>query len=154
MNNKKALIALAVILSVYAAMPVSLNAAENIPETPIDLILDMETELQLTDSQISALSRVNKDIIGKIDQLRKQVETGKKDICGFTSKWSADQVSLDNAAIVEYYKCLAELKSLELEAIVRTRTILTGDQLDILDNQFASTERIALKLDCIPQSCY
>ncbi|MCP4584150.1 MAG: hypothetical protein GY839_21265 [candidate division Zixibacteria bacterium] len=154
MNNRKTLKVLVVILSVYISMPISLNAADNIPESSIDLVLDMDAELQLTDIQISGLLRVNKFIIGKMIPLRERVEISEKDICGFTSKWFADRASVDDAAIDDYYKCLAEIKSLELEAIVKARTILTKDQLETLDNRLVSSKSIALILDCIPECNY
>lgn len=103
--------------------------ADNLPKTPINRILDYKSGLQLTERQIKQLSLINNNIINKMLQLNGRAQMCKTQIEAKSTDWS----DLDNprikSAVKEYYQCLADLKTLELEAMSKAGQVLSSDQI-------------------------
>jgi len=145
--NIKTFIGAVIVAIIIIPLSGALFARENIPETPIDLVLDRDIELQLTDIQVNKLVLFNKDIVNRIIPLQARIEIGKKALCNFNSRWVKAEILPDENIIVEYYKNLAELESLKLEAIMKIRAILTIKQFILLTESLAP-ELKSLQLDC------
>ncbi|MCP4583540.1 MAG: hypothetical protein GY839_18175 [candidate division Zixibacteria bacterium] len=148
MSKKITIVALVFALVMIIASPGLLYAGSKIPQTAINSILDHKTGLELTDSQFKKLSIINNVIIEKMIQTRAQAEIRKMEIDEFTSNWTNMHSTASDHIIKEYYKFLAELKSLELEAITKARAVLTREQLRAYAN-LSSVEAMIIKLDSI-----
>ncbi len=136
----------AVMLFMFIALP-GLGYAQNvIPQTPINKVLENKNGLQLTDSQIKKLTIINKTIINKMIQVRAQAQIRKDEIDKFTSNWYKMHGTAVSQNVKEYYKFLADLKNLELEAIMKSRAILTREQLRKF-TQLVSIETMMMKLE-------
>jgi len=145
----KRLMAILVVLSIALVIsaPTMLYAGADIPKTPITQVLGYKTGLNLTDSQIKKLTVINNSIIDKMIQVKSRAQLCKKNVDEYTANWARIQTdpSLQNK-IKEYYQCLAELKTLELEAINMAKQVLTQDQLRKYVD-LASLESLMLKLE-------
>ena len=137
-----ALVAIVLII----ASPAVMCAQEAQPITAIDKILNYKQGLQLTDSQIRNLDRVNQTIVAKIIEAKRQADIRKMEIDNFTANWSNTHGTAVDHIIQEYYDYLAELKKLELEAIIKAKAILTGDQLKRF-TELSSIETMMLKVE-------
>ncbi len=103
--------------------------AGNIPETPIGRILNYKTGLELTDSQIKKLGILDNTIKEKMIQIKAQAEIRRQEINRFTSNWASMNSAACSRLVKEYYGLLADLKVLELDAIMKARSVLTPEQL-------------------------
>ena len=128
------------------ASPVMMSAQEARPYTAIDKILAYKQGLQLTDSQLKQLDRANVAIMARINETRKQAELCKMEIDDFTANWSSTHGTAVDYIIKEYYDYLAELKKLELEAIMKARAILTAEQLKRF-TELSSIETMMLRVE-------
>lgn len=145
--TKKLITAISIVMLVMVtAAPALLQAQVKIPKTPIDNILNYKNGLELTDSQIKKLTIINRTIIDKMIQTEAQARIRKVEIDEFTSNWTNMHGTAVNHIIKEYYQFMAELKTLELEAIMKTRAILTREQLKRYV-ELASIESMIIKLD-------
>jgi hypothetical protein len=139
--NKNPLIFAGMIVIAAAFILVNEVSAGNLPETPIDKILNYKTGLDLSDSQVKNLSLVNNNIVNKMIQVKGQAQRLKLQIDQIASNWA----DLDNpkakGAVKEYYQCLADLKTLEFEAMAQASKILSGQQIDKF-NELATIEVI------------
>jgi hypothetical protein len=128
--NKRLLNAVfAVVLLSAIVMPGLLYAGGDIPETPITKILNCKAGLQLTDSQIKKLTILDNNIKNQMIQLKCQVQIRKTEIDKFTSNWLNMNGTAVRQLIKEYYNFLAELKMLNINAIMQARGVLTREQL-------------------------
>ena len=128
--SKKFIAAASLLLIVMVmAMPAIVNAGNELPKTAIHKILNYKNGLQLTESQIKKLSIINRTIVDKILQARAQAEIRKMEIDEFTSNWCTMHSGAVKQNIKEYYKFLAKIKELELEAIVKAKAVLDNKQL-------------------------
>ena len=106
--------------------------ADNLQVTPctaIDKILEYRTGLELSDKQVKQLTIINKTIVTRMCEAKKQAEIRKTEIDDFTANWANMHGTAVNYLIKEYYDYLAEYKRLELQAISRARAILEQEQL-------------------------
>jgi len=101
----------------------------NVPETPISRILNYKSGLELTDSQIKKLSILDNGVKEKMIQVKAQAEIRKQEINRLTSNWISLNSTACSQLVKEYYGFLADLKVLELEAIMKARSVLTPEQL-------------------------
>jgi len=146
MFRKSSLVILAVALVVTLAAPGISFADYKVPQTAINKILEYKVGLQLSDSQCKKLSIMNSVIIDKMIQVRAQAEIRKTEIDKFTSDWTIMNGTAVEYTIKEYYQFLAELKSLELEAIMKTKAILSREQLKQYSD-LAEIESMIIKVD-------
>jgi Spy/CpxP family protein refolding chaperone len=137
---------LPVMLATVFTMPALLYAGGNIPETPITKILNYKTGLQLTDSQIKKLTIIDTNIKNQMIQVRAQADTRKTEIDKFTSNWLNMNGTATRQLIKEYYDFLAELKLLDIKAIMQARGILTREQLKKF-TELASIESMIQKME-------
>ncbi len=120
--------------------------AGNIPDTPISKILSYKTGLELTDSQIKKLSILDNGIKEKMIQIKGQAEIRRQEINRFTSNWTSMNSTACCQLVKEYYGFLADLKVLELEAMMKARSLLTPEQLRKYE-ELASIESMILDLE-------
>lgn len=146
MNRRLSKTLLVVILATMFTMPAFLYAGGNIPETPITKILNYKNGLQLTDSQIKKLTIIDNNIKNQMIQVRCQAEIRKMEIDKFTSNWLNMNGTATRQLIKEYYKFLAELKVLDIKAIMQARGILTREQLKRF-TELASIESMIQKME-------
>ena len=148
MSKKITIIALALMLAMITAAPGILYADNIIPQTAINKVLDHKSGLELTDSQLKKLTIINNIIVEKMIQTRAQAQIRKSEVDDFTSNWVNMHSTACDHIIKEYYKFLADLKTLELEAITKARAILTREQLKRYA-ELASVEAMIIKLNSI-----
>jgi len=152
MNRKLMTLALALIIGLAIAAPTDLIAG-NLPETPINKILNYKTGLDLTDVQTKQLTLINNNIVNKMLQVRAQASSHKNEIDMASNDWS----KLDNpqvkGAVKEYYKCQADMKNLELEAMAQASKILSADQIKKF-NELVSIELIMINIEREMTSAY
>jgi len=146
MFSKLSFWVLAVVLVLTIAAPGVSFADYKIPQTAINKILDHKVGLELSDSQCKKLSTINNVIIDKMIQVRAQAEIRKTEIDKFTSDWTIMNGTAVEYTIKEYYQFLAQLKSLELEAIMKAKSILTREQLKSYSD-LAEIESMIIKVD-------
>ena len=146
MSKKTLIAALALMLAMTTAAPGILYADDAIPQTAINKILDHKSGLELTESQLKKLTISNDIIVNKMIQTRAQAQIRKSEIDNFTSNWVSMHSTAVDHIIKEYYKFLADLKALELEAITKARAILTREQLKKYA-ELASIETMIIKLN-------
>ncbi|GEM_PF-1920658 len=153
MTKKLICVISAVVLVMVTAAPTALFAGNNIPTTAISKVLDYKNGLQLTESQIKKLTIIDRTIVDKMIQIRGQAQIRKMEIDEFTSNWTSMHGTAVNHIIKEYYQFLAKLKELELEAIMKTKAVLTREQLKKFV-QLASIEVMIIKLEAELTSTY
>ncbi len=140
-NSIIALIAMFVIV-----IPAISFAQSNLPTTPIAKVLNYKGGLALTDSQIKKLTILDNTTKEKMIQVRAQAQIRKQEIDKFTSNWDMMNGTACCQLVKEYYQFLAELKTLEINAIMQTRAILSQDQLRKF-TELASLESMILDLE-------
>ena len=152
MNKKLITLALAFIIGLAIAAPSYLYAG-NLPETPINQILSYRSGLDLTDTQAKQLTLVNNNIINKMLQVRAQASNHKNQVDNASGDWS----KLDNpqvkGAVKEYFKCQADMKNLELEAMAQASKILSPDQVKKF-SELVSIELIMIDMEQEMASAY
>ena len=153
MTRKLICVISAVVLALVTAAPVTLHAGNNIPTTAISKVLNYKNGLQLTESQIKKLTIIDRTIVDKMIQTKGQAQIRKMEIDKFTSNWTNMHGTAVNHTIKEYYQYLAKLKELELEAIMKTKAILTRVQLKKFV-ELASIEAMIIKLESELASTY
>lgn len=149
MNNRLAILAIIILLGVSIAAPVILYADEQTPQesrTAIDKILEYKSGLQLTDSQVHKLELVNQVINQKMEEIKRQASIRKTEIDEFTSNWTTMNGTAVEYIIKEYYQFMADLKNLELEAIMKARAVLNDDQLKKF-HDLSSIESMIIKVE-------
>lgn len=114
--------------------------------TAIDQILAYKSGLQLTDSQIHKLELVNKVIVQKMGQIKNEAAIRKTEIDDYTSNWATMHGTAVDYMIKEYYQYMADLKNLELEAIMKARAILNEDQLKKF-HDLASIQSLIIRVE-------
>lgn len=129
MNRKVMIIIAALTIGLSIGAPVALLAGDSIPVTAIDKVLAHKNGLALEESQIRKLDLVNRTIIDKMIQAQAQADIRKAEIDNYTSNWLVMHSAAVEQNIKEYYQFMAQLKSLEVEAIMKARAILSRDQL-------------------------
>ena len=153
MTRKLICVISAVVLVMVTAAPAALFADNNIPTTAISKVLNYKNGLQLTESQIKKLTIIDRTIVDKMIQTRGQAQIRKMEIDKFTSNWTRIHGTAVNHVIKEYYQFLAKLKELELEAIMKTKAVLTREQLKKFI-ELASIEAMVIKLEAELASTY
>jgi len=146
MFRKLSFLVLAAILVSTIAAPGISFADYKIPQTAINKILEYKTSLELTDSQYKKLGTINNVIIEKMIQVKAQAEIRKTEIDNFTADWTVMNGTAVEYTIKEYYQFLAELKSLELEAIMKAKAVMTREQLKKYAD-LADIESMIIKVD-------
>ncbi|MCD6161342.1 MAG: hypothetical protein J7K40_02890 [candidate division Zixibacteria bacterium] len=136
----------AAMMAILFLTPVLAFGGNNLPKTQINNILSYKSGLQLTESQIKKLTIIDRTIVDKMIQVKAQAEIRKSEIDVFMSNWSNTNTININRTIKEYYKSIAKLKELELEALIKARQILTNNQLKKY-SELVSVETMMLKLD-------
>ena len=153
MTKKLICVISAAVLVMVTAAPTALFAGNNIPATAISKVLDYKYGLQLTESQIKKLTIIDRTIVDKMIQIRGKAQIRKMEIDEFTSNWTSIHGTAVNHIIKEYYQFLAKLKELELEAIMKTKAVLTREQIKKFV-QLASIEVMIIKLETELASTY
>jgi hypothetical protein len=129
MKNSITSIVVAMMFIFTIAMPAVLYAGGNVPDTPISKVLGYKTGLDLTDSQVKTLTILDNTCKNKMIQVIGQAEIRKQEIDKFTSNWSNMNSMACCQLLKEYYQYLSDLKVIELEAIMQTRSVLSVEQL-------------------------
>ena len=129
MSRKLLNVVLVFMFASMITMPVLLYAGGDVPETPITKILSCKTGLQLSDSQIKKLTILDNNLKNQIIQLRCQAQIRKTEIDNFTSNWLNMYGTAVRQLIKEYYNFLADIKLLNIKAIMQARGVLTREQL-------------------------
>jgi len=114
--------------------------AGNLPQSPIDQILEHKTVLQLSESQIKNLNLINSGIINKMLQCKSQIQINKREIEKYAANWADMENPKFKSTVKEYFRCLADMKALEFEALAQASKILTPDQIKIF------SERVSIDL--------
>lgn len=140
-NSMVAIIAMFVI-----AVPAISFAQSNLPTTPIAKVLNYKGGLALTDSQIKKLTILDNTTKEKMIQVKAQAQIRKQEIDKFTGNWDMMNGTACCQLVKEYYQFLAELKTLEINAIMQTRAVLSQDQLRKF-TELASLESMILNLE-------
>ena len=133
MNKKTKFVILSII--VMTGVFVGQVVAGNLPQSPIDQILEHKTDLQLSESQTKNLNLVNSGIINKMLQCRSQIQMYKTEIEKYATNWGDMENPKFKSTVKDYYRCLAEMKALEFEALVQAGKILTPDQIKKFSEQ-------------------
>ncbi|MCP4583541.1 MAG: hypothetical protein GY839_18180 [candidate division Zixibacteria bacterium] len=129
MKTKKTIYIIAI--SMVAIIGVTgIAIAGNLPQTPINQILENKSSLMLSDSQIKNLNRVNNGIINKMLQIKGKAQMFKGEIDKYSAKWDDMSNPKFKSTVKDYYNCLADLKNLEFEALVQAGKILSKEQVD------------------------
>lgn len=153
MFKKSAIWVPAIMLALFIAAPVVCYAGAVLPSTAINEVLSLKSGLQLTDDQVNKLTGYNNKIIDKMIQVRAQAEIRKTEIDEFTSDWAKLHGTASNYLVKEYYQLMADYKSLELEAIMKARAVLTREQMKSFV-QLASIHNMTMKLETEVASIY
>lgn len=146
--NKVLINSIVAIIAIFViAMPAILSAqAANLPSTPIAKVLNYKSGLSLTDSQIKKLTILDNTTKEKMIQAKAQAQIRKQEIDKFTGNWDMMNGTACCQLVKEYYQFLAELKTLEIHAIMQARSVLTEDQLRKF-TELASLESMMLDLE-------
>jgi hypothetical protein len=136
----------AIVVMFVIAMPAILLAQSNLPTTPISKVLNYKGGLALTDSQVKKLTILDNTIKEKMIQVKAQAQLRKQEIDKFTGNWDMMNGTACCQLVKEYYQYLAELKTLEINAIMQSRAVLTEDQLRKF-TELASLESMILDLE-------
>jgi hypothetical protein len=136
----------AIVVMLVIAMPAILFAQSNLPTTPISKVLNYKGGLALTDSQVRKLTILDNTIKEKMIQVRAQAQIRKQEIDKFTGNWDMMNGTACCQLVKEYYQFLAELKTLEINAIMQSRAVLSVDQLRKF-TELASLESMILDLE-------
>ena len=117
-------------ITVFAFMiTANLSWAGNLPKTPINQILEHKNGLQLSEAQIKNLNRVNSGIINKMLQIKSRAQIHKAEIEKHSTNWADMDTPKFKSAVKDYYNCLADLKKLEFDALVKAGKILSKEQI-------------------------
>lgn len=146
MNRIAVNMMVAIFFVMIVATPAMLWADNNIPSTPITKILNYKTGLELTDSQVKKLTILDNVAKEKMIQTRAQAQIRKQEIDKFTCNWSSMNGTACGQLVKEYYQCVAELKTLEINAIMQARSVLSTEQLKKF-NELAALESMVLDLE-------
>jgi ABC-type long-subunit fatty acid transport system fused permease/ATPase subunit len=146
MFRKITMITALMALVLIIASPSMMYAQTAQPVTAIDKIMAYKQGLQLTAKQVKQLDLINRTITAQIDETRKQADICKMEIDEFTANWSTTHGTAVDYIIKEYYDYLAQLKKLELEAIMKARAILTTDQLKRF-TELSSIETMMIRVE-------
>jgi len=149
MTAKLTIFGILTLFMLTIAAPAMAYADEQTPQnvhTAIDQILAYKSGLQLTDSQVHKLEIVNKVILQKMGELMHQADIRKSEIDDYTSNWSTMHGTAVDYMIKEYYQFMADLKNLELEAIMKARAILNEDQLKKF-HDLASIQSLVVRVE-------
>jgi hypothetical protein len=148
--SKKQMIPGIVLFAIFClviASPAMMYAQSAHPvRTAIDKIMDYKNGLDLTDAQIAKLAKANTIIIDKINASCKEAELHKMEIDDFTANWASMPTIAVDYTIKEYYDCMARVKSLELEAIMKARAVLSPEQLKRF-TELSSIESMMIKVE-------
>jgi len=136
----------AIIAMFVIAVPAISFAQSNLPTTPIAKVLNYKGGLALTDSQIKKLTILDNTTKEKMIQVKAQAQIRKQEIDKFTGNWDMMNGTACCQLVKEYYQFLAELKTLEINAIMQTRAVLSQDQLRKF-TELASLESMILNLE-------
>jgi hypothetical protein len=136
----------AIVVMFVIAMPAILLAQSNLPTTPISKVLNYKGGLALTDSQVKKLTILDNTIKEKMIQVKAQAQLRKQEIDKFTGNWDMMNGTACCQLVKEYYQYLTELKTLEINAIMQSRAVLTEDQLRKF-TELASLESMILDLE-------
>lgn len=137
---------IAVIAMLVIAAPAALFAQASLPTTPIAKVLNYKGGLELTDSQIKKLTILDNTTKEKMIQVRAKAQVRKQEIDKFTGNWDMMNGTACCQLVKEYYQYLAELKTLEITAIMQTRAVLSEAQLRKF-TELASLESMILDLE-------
>lgn len=137
---------IAIIAMLVIAMPAISFAQSNLPTTPIAKVLNYKGGLALTDSQIKKLTILDNTTKEKMIQVRAQAQIRKQEIDKYTGNWDMMNGTACCQLVKEYYQFMAELKTLEINAIMQARAVLTEDQLRKF-TELASLESMILDLE-------
>ncbi len=133
MNRKIKIFVLPIML--IAGIIIGQAIAGNLPQSPIDQILEHKTVLQLSESQLKNLNLVNSGIVNKMLQCKGQIQMNKTEIEKYAANWADMENPKFKSTVKEYYRCLADMKALEFEALVQAGKILTPYQIKIFSEQ-------------------
>jgi hypothetical protein len=136
----------AVIMIFVIAAPALLLAQSNLPTTPINKVLSHKDGLALTDSQVKKLTIMDNTFKEKMIQAKAQAQIRKQEIDKFTGNWDLMNGTACCQLIKEYFQYQAELKTLEVNAIMQARAVLTEDQLRKF-TELASLESMIIELE-------
>jgi hypothetical protein len=139
---KKALVILSVALLIFA----STSFAGELPRTQVSQILEHQTTLGLTGSQIKKLEIIEKSAQQKMLDARAQADIRMAEIEKFTSNWNDMNGVAVLGLVKEYFKFMAEFKTAEVEAIIQARAILEFGQLAKFQ-QLAAIQSMIVKME-------
>lgn len=108
---------------------VTASFAAYLPNTQITKILESKAPLSLTESQIKKLQIIEITTQQKLLDAKTQADIRLSEIEKFTSNWKDMNSIAVQSLLKEYYDFMASYKIVELEAIIKARTILNKDQL-------------------------
>ena len=109
--------------------------AGNLPQTPIDRILEQKAVLQLSESQIKNLNLINSGIINKMLQCNSQIQMHKMEIEKYADNWADMENPKFKSTVKDYYRCMADMKALEFESLAQAGKILSPDQIKKFNDQ-------------------
>ncbi len=145
MNKKLLTLALAVFIGLAIAAPND-SIAGNLPETPITKILSYKNGLGLSDTQTKQLTLINNNIVNQMLQIRSQASMHKSEIDDASWDWSNMNNPQIKSAVREYFKCQADMKNLEFEAMAKASQVLSEDQIRKF-NDLATIELIMVDME-------
>jgi len=133
MNKRMKFVFLSIII--LTAAFIGQAVAGNLPQSPIDQILDHKADLQLSESQIKNLTLINSGIINKMLQCKSQIQINKTEIEKYATNWADMENPKFKSTVKDYYRCLADMKALEFKALAQASKILTPNQIKEFSEQ-------------------
>jgi hypothetical protein len=120
--------------------------AGDLPRTQVTNIIENQTSLNLTESQVKKLTQVERNAQEKMIAARAQADIRMSEIEKFTTNWN----NMNGVAVLglvrEYFKFLTDYKAAEVEAIIRAREVLSGEQLSKFQ-QLVSIQSMMVKME-------
>ncbi len=121
-------------------------SAGTLPATQVSQILEHQSSLELTNSQINKLTIIENTAREKMTYARMQADIRLQEIEKFTSNWTNMNGTAVRGLIKEYYDILSQYKTAELNAIVQARAIHEYEQLSKFQ-QLESIESLMINME-------
>ncbi|OGC96400.1 MAG: hypothetical protein A2W25_06790 [candidate division Zixibacteria bacterium RBG_16_53_22] len=135
-----------VIFSVATMILAGTCFAGDLPKTQVSQILENKMSLGLSQSQVKKLEVVERTVQQKMLEARAQADIRMAEIEKFTSDWNNMNGVAVLGLVKEYFKFMTDIKTAEVEAIIRAREVLDSNQL-LKYQQLVSIQSLMVKME-------
>ena len=135
-----------VIFSVATMILAGTCFAGDLPKTQVSQILENKMSLGLSQSQVKKLEGVERTVQQKMLEARAQADIRMAEIEKFTSDWNNMNGVAVLGLVKEYFKFMTDIKTAEVEAIIRAREVLDSNQL-LKYQQLVSIQSLMVKME-------